>query len=144
MKNAFGKKIYGKIGVDIGELAKQIAENIVEAGEKGRQEYREKQKLEQYTTQEELYCIARKYAWGYVVESLGTVAGVTPTGRGATLELAKCDIRFQTMRALVGCKAERTWEDARNRTNKMNVYVADTLDMTGSSTGKIQVGAGSK
>lgn len=147
MKNAFGKKIYGQVGIDIGQLAEKLAKEMVTAGEHGRREHIEKQKQEQYTTTEELYCILRKYSWGVVIESLGTVLGQTLFGRGATEELAKADLRFNAVKLFVGHRAEKDWTAGRARAAKMNVYIADRLDQTGglgSATGKISVGAGSK
>jgi hypothetical protein len=146
-KKQFGPGRYGQVGVDINALAGEMAKQMREAGEKNRRELAAQAAAKQYDSREELHCIAFRRTYGYMIESLGTVAGVTLVGRGASMDLAKADLRFQAVRLFVGTRSEPTWEAARNRATKMSVYIADTIDETGglgSRTGKISVGAGTK
>lgn len=138
MRNAFGKTVYGNVGVDISELAGKIAKEMHEAGERAKLEERKRAETHQYAVQEEIYVIGRKIPGGYTLETVQPIMhlGIV-SGRGATLEIAKCELRMNLARLLRQKRAAKTWEDARERAAKLNLYVADVLGEE-----KIQVGAG--
>ncbi len=135
--NVFGKKQvwgpgrYGQVQVDINELAGKIANDFVEAGERSKQEQREANAKYQYTGRKELYTIARKHVGGYTLETIEPIDSLgVMSGRGNTIEIAKCDLRFNLMRRLLDKKAAKTMPDAAKVIAGWDVYVADVIGET--------------
>lgn len=121
------KRTYGS--VDLNDIAGKIAKDIIKKGEIGRQEHLRKQEEAQNTT-EEIQCLAHLSPGSARISTLGYVGANQLEGRGRSLQLAEADLRFQLVRHLVGTKQARTWEEARDRVSKMQILVADTVDVS--------------
>ncbi len=140
MFNSFGKKIHGSIGVDINEIAGQIAKNIADKQEEMRIKARQAQEEAKWVKNDsDVWLIGRKTDKGYTVETVEPVLNLGDLKAfGHTLEVAKANLRFMVTQGLMKRKTCPDLNSASERCAKIKFYMADVIG----DERKIQVGSG--
>ena len=132
--NVFGKRnnfnnhvTYGQVGVNISDVAGQIAKEM----EAKKVEMIQKQREDSEKPREAdpaVYFIARKVRTGYRIESIesyGKIGEIQAVG--ATIPIAIANARFAFIQRLMLLKSAESFDKACERVANMTFEVADTL-----------------
>lgn len=143
------KRSYGSIGVNISDMARDLAQAMIKAGQESKALQREEEVKARWESRDpDVYLIGRRTSTGrFVVEGVEDFKGLGQiTGSGPNEQCAVANARMLVAAHFKKVKVCRTMLDAQIRVSKMDFRVMDVIDGTGlgSTTGKISVGAGGK
>lgn len=137
MKSKFGYQqrratTYGRVGVDVSEMARNIAKQMRDAAERNAKEQREQERSAQYTPREEWYCLAR---WIHGNAAMAeTIEPVLARGifhlkaYAPTPEAAVQALHWEFAKLLFQRKLESDFEAAKRRSQEAKFYLAEVIN----------------